>query len=305
MSAAYASTASEWLRTIRTLPVGAELAFWQPTPAEPKRIEVGERWYFKERGQPLVRGFGLFKRWETGTLGDLFRRYGPATGYRSAEDFIQGIRPFREDASLATLVGNVVLSDFKEFDPPKPLSSLGLDDLTIRFRYIDGDDPLASEGLTAAAAAPSATTGAAGVEGGGPTTGIVPSDWTRTIGQSADERAFVYGLRFGNRNIWKVGWAVHVGKRLKLINDHIPVEVIQEQWKLVYEEPMPSKRQAFAAEQRLLMMLQRWRTRGERVNCTEKEFAAAWLSTVATMRADPGSRPSEAANAATLRAPRQ
>ena len=55
------------------LPVGTELAFWQPTPAEPNEIAVGERWYFKERGRPLIHGYGNFRRWETASLGDFFK----------------------------------------------------------------------------------------------------------------------------------------------------------------------------------------------------------------------------------------
>ena len=102
MPAVYASTAPEWLHSIRALPRGTELAFWQPTPREPSRITNGDRWYFKERGRPLIHGLGLFLRWETGSLADLFERYGPATGYRTAEDFARGIQVFQPNASLAS-----------------------------------------------------------------------------------------------------------------------------------------------------------------------------------------------------------
>jgi len=145
MAAVYAATSPEWLRTIRTLPVGTELAFWQPTPAEPRRIAIGERWYFKERGRPLIHGFGLFQRWETGSLAELFQRYGSATGYQTANELALGIQVLREGANLATTVGNVVLVSFNEFDPPRSLAAFGLEDLSVRFRYIDGPDPLASE----------------------------------------------------------------------------------------------------------------------------------------------------------------
>ena len=140
MPPVYASTAPEWLETVRTLPVGTELAFWQPTPAEPKRIADGERWYFKEVGRPLIHGFGLFRRWERGSLADLFKRYGLATGYRTADELARGIQALREDASLATEVGNVILSGFNGFDPPRNLAALGLDDLSVRFRYIEAND---------------------------------------------------------------------------------------------------------------------------------------------------------------------
>jgi hypothetical protein len=62
MPPVYAATAPEWLQTVKTLPVGTEIAFWQATPAEPQRIAYGELWYFKERGRPLIHGFGLFRR---------------------------------------------------------------------------------------------------------------------------------------------------------------------------------------------------------------------------------------------------
>src|SRR5262245_50884953 len=136
MPPVYAATAPEWLQTVKTLPIGTELAFWQPTPAEPNEIAVGERWYFKERGRPLIHGYGNFRRWETASLGDLFQKFGPATGYRTADELTRGIQALREGATLATVVGNVILSGFNEFAPPQNLAALGLEDLSIRFRYI-------------------------------------------------------------------------------------------------------------------------------------------------------------------------
>ena len=286
MPPVYAATAPEWLQTVRTLPVGTELAFWQPTPAEPKQIAVGDRWYFKERGRPLIHGFGLFRGWEMGSLADLFQRYGPATGYRTADELARGIQALREEANLTTMVGNVILSGFNGFDPPRSLATLGLEDLNVRFRYIEGTDPLASAvattqiGPQAAAEVPSSV----GDVVDGPTTGVTPSDWTQFVEQSADVPAFVYALRFGTYNIWKVGWAVDVRKRLKLINDHIPHEVVKDQWKLVYAEPMTSKRRAYDIEQLVLKALEKCRTRGEQVKCSEKEFAAAWVSMLKSLR---------------------
>lgn len=283
MPPVYAATAPEWLQTVKTLPVGTELAFWQPTPAEPNEIAVGERWYFKERGRPLIHGYGNFRRWETASLGDLFQRFGPATGYRTADELTRGIQALREGATLATFVGNVILSGFNEFDPPQNLAALGLEDLSIRFRYIRRPDPLAAAlvkapiGAEIAAEAPSST-GSAGRSG--PTTGLIPSDWTRTVSQSANAPAFVYAFRFGKSNIWKVGWADDVQRRLDEANYHIPHEILDAQWRHAYQEPMPSRTRAYEMEQHMFEALAKFRTHKERLNCSEKDLVTAWVAMV-------------------------
>lgn len=282
MPAVYASTAPEWLQTVRALPRGTELAFWQPTPHEPIRIAVGERWYFKERERPLVHGFGLFQRWETSSLASLFGRYGPATGYRTIDELARGIQTLRDDASLSTVVGNVVLSGFNGFDPPKNFDLLGLKRLRGSFSYIEGTDPLAppvaATQMEANVVAEVLSSLNSNVSG--PTTGVTPSDGTWSVSQTADTPAFVYALRFGNHGIWKVGWTVNVRRRLKRINDYIPHEVVKDHWICVYQEPVPSRSRAFDMEQFLLNALEKYRTHGERVNCSEKTFAAAWVSMV-------------------------
>jgi hypothetical protein len=49
MAIVYASTTRSWFDALATL-LPAQVAFWQPTPARPSRIQPGERWYFKELG---------------------------------------------------------------------------------------------------------------------------------------------------------------------------------------------------------------------------------------------------------------
>lgn len=283
MPPVYAATAPEWLQTIRTLPKDTEIAFWQPTPAEPKRIALGERWYFKERGQPVIRGFGLFRGWEALTLSDLYRRYGTAAGYSSEDELVSGMQVFRGDASASTIVGNVRLIDFVEYEPPIHLTEVGLEDLTVRFRYLGDGDPLASTSNSSpeepSPPSPEVVTHAP-TERSGPTTGITPTDWTRSVGHSSEGAAFTYALRFSGYDIWKIGWTVDVKKRLRLINDHIPSEIVKGKWSCIFAEPMSSKRRAYEMEQFVLNSLSDYRTQGERLNCPEKELSSVWLNMI-------------------------
>lgn len=299
MTAVYASTAPEWLTTIETLPFHTELAFWQPTPKRPKQIAVGERWYFKERGKPWIRGFGLFRSWEALKLTELFRRYGTAAGYPSIEELVAGMQTFRDDTSASTTVGNVALSEFSIFPEPRYLTELGLDDLPVPFRYLSRGDPLAGRtapptlAVSSASAEILATSQAANpitispqVDAPpGPTTGIAPTDWSSSVAHSSSDPAFVYALRFGTYDIWKVGWAVDVKERLRQINSHIPHEVLKAHWSLEFQQSMPSKTRAFEVEQLVLASLAAHRTQGERMNCSQKVFLEAWLSIVRGHRA--------------------
>ena len=82
MAAVYASTTREWFDVLSRLRP-QRVAFWQPTPARPAQIALGERWYFKELGAPQILGFGEFAGWERVTVVTLFDLYGIASGYVS------------------------------------------------------------------------------------------------------------------------------------------------------------------------------------------------------------------------------
>jgi putative restriction endonuclease len=138
----YASTTRTWFDALAHLRP-ERVAFWQPTPARPSRIELGELWYFKELGSPQILGFGEYVGWERSTVASLFGKYGLATGYATGAELLAAFRAFNPDFELNTEIGNVILENFTPLDPPVALSSVGLDDLSVRFAYIDDDDPIA------------------------------------------------------------------------------------------------------------------------------------------------------------------
>ncbi len=143
MTAVYASTTRLWFDALARLRP-EKVAFWQPTPARPLRLHPGERWYFKELGAPLVLGFGTYSGWERLTIEDLFETYGIAAGYATKADLIAALQIFDPDKGAGSEIGNVVLNDFTPFEHPIALGSVGLNDLNVRFNYIEGDDPIAA-----------------------------------------------------------------------------------------------------------------------------------------------------------------
>lgn len=116
----------------------------------------------------------------------------------------------------------------------------------------------------------------------GQTTGPKPSSWTGETGRDVNRTSFTYAFRFGDTDIWKIGHTIDVEKRLKEVNLHIPSEVIPCQWVSRYAQRWGSEPDAHAMEQRVLEALEKKRTEGERVKCTERELLSAWLVGIGT-----------------------
>jgi hypothetical protein len=83
-------------------------------------------------------------------------------------------------------------------------------------------------------------------------------------------------MRYGNSDVWKVGYAINVEARLIDINTHIPVEITRCQWMHFARHPWASPALAYRVEQSLLAALAQYRTSGERVQCSEAELLTAW-----------------------------
>lgn len=112
---------------------------------------------------------------------------------------------------------------------------------------------------------------------GKPTTGPTPNSWTGSTGRDVDRRAFTYAFRFGNTEVWKIGHAVDVSERLKQVNQHIPTEIISQQWRPVMQHAWNSEVDAHGMEQRVFKALAEHRTAGERVRCHERVLMSAWM----------------------------
>ncbi|WP_371349371.1 hypothetical protein [Ancylobacter sp. IITR112] len=113
-----------------------------------------------------------------------------------------------------------------------------------------------------------------------PTTGPRPHDTTYGVQRSAQNAAATYALRFGKRNIFKIGHAEDVKVRLAAVNQHIPVEVLNEQWAIFLTQPWKTSIEAYEMEQRVLTRMEPSRTGFERLQCSEAELQSAWAASL-------------------------
>jgi hypothetical protein len=112
----------------------------------------------------------------------------------------------------------------------------------------------------------------------GPTRGPKPTNWSRVVSHDASVAGWVYVMRFGSTNIWKIGHAVDVADRLADVNKHVPSELLGYGWKCILRQRYPTQEQAWEVEQRTLRALDKFRTIGERVRCDENTITDAWTS---------------------------
>jgi hypothetical protein len=122
------------------------------------------------------------------------------------------------------------------------------------------------------------------LSGSGPTRGPAPSSWSGTVSRDASAAATTYALRFGTRNVWKIGHAQEVNARLADVNKHVPHEVLGERWSVAWRQSWASQTAAYEMEQRVLELLVAYRTEGERLTCTEDELRSAWVSAMMPKR---------------------
>ncbi len=113
-----------------------------------------------------------------------------------------------------------------------------------------------------------------------PTTGLKPVGWTAEVTYDPNAEAWTYLMRFGQRDVWKIGHTQDVKRRLEELNLHVPQEALNECWVLVRRKRWQTSAQAYEMEQALLRMLAAHRTIGERVRCDEEIVFALWESSV-------------------------
>jgi hypothetical protein len=104
----------------------------------------------------------------------------------------------------------------------------------------------------------------------------MPTGWTGTVSRTTDGISFTYVFRFGSSDIWKIGWTTDLDARLADVRRHVPVELTRENWTPVLSQSHPSQNAAYAMEQHLLGLMEKHRTEGERVRCSEGEMQNAW-----------------------------
>jgi len=111
-----------------------------------------------------------------------------------------------------------------------------------------------------------------------PTTGLKPIGWTAEVTYDPNAEAWTYLMRFGRRDVWKIGHTQDVERRLEELNLHVPQEALNECWALVQRKRWENSVQAYEMEQALLRMLEAHRTIGERVRCAGEIILSVWES---------------------------
>ena len=109
------------------------------------------------------------------------------------------------------------------------------------------------------------------------TTGPKPADWSGFITREAGRDTWTYLLRFGSRDIWKIGLTQDVARRLAEVNQHVPHEETGERWEVVLTMRWSTAYEAYAMEQAVLAALKSFRSIGERVSCSEVEIRRVWM----------------------------
>jgi hypothetical protein len=110
----------------------------------------------------------------------------------------------------------------------------------------------------------------------GPTTGLRPTAWTAEVTHDPNAEAWTYLMRFGDRDVWKIGHTQDLQRRLEELNLHVPHEALNEQWALVRSQRLENSLQAYKMEQRVFVDLQPFRTIGERIACSEGVVMTLW-----------------------------
>jgi hypothetical protein len=115
-----------------------------------------------------------------------------------------------------------------------------------------------------------------------PTTGPRPSSWEGTIVR-ANGPAWTYVFKFGDTDLWKIGFAADVEARLGQVNQHVPVELLDGCWSLHNCTKWRNPDLAYAMEQKILLFLKDYRTMFERVRCNRETLERAWENALSAL----------------------
>ena len=112
------------------------------------------------------------------------------------------------------------------------------------------------------------------------TKGPVPSASSKGGQRSLGNPAFTYAFRFEDSNYWKIGYTGDIDKRLKDVNKHIPVDLLKQSWKHNLKHEFPNENGAYDMEQRVLVLLSKYRKQGEMVKCSEIILRSVWAKAI-------------------------
>lgn len=96
----------------------------------------------------------------------------------------------------------------------------------------------------------------------------------------------VFALRFGNRDVWRIGNSFDPERGLKAMNRNIPRDVTQEGWAILQRHPVASEAEALVFETNLTALLMDHEIDGAFFACGPVTFERAWNETLAQLRDD-------------------
>ena len=96
---------------------------------------------------------------------------------------------------------------------------------------------------------------------------------------------WTYAARFGNAPIWKIGKCTDLHRRLTELNVHVPVEWLEQEWRLELQQAWRDTKTALRMEQAVLDILSTHPIEGERVRCTQDELTSAWVQALGSIHA--------------------
>jgi len=99
-------------------------------------------------------------------------------------------------------------------------------------------------------------------------------DWA-AIGEQGE----VFALRFGSRDIWRIGNSFDAERTIEAMNRNIPWSVTQEHWAILYRQAVPSEADAFAYEMKLMERLKEHQIAGGFFACSTATIERVWNET--------------------------
>jgi hypothetical protein len=115
---------------------------------------------------------------------------------------------------------------------------------------------------------------------GKPTKGVIPSAWNSNVTRTLGNPSVTYAMRYGTTDCWKIGHTTNTQQRLNEVKKHIPHEITNAQWALYLTQKWADENMAYAMEQKLFSLLEKQRTEGERVRCSEALLMESWARAV-------------------------
>lgn len=113
-----------------------------------------------------------------------------------------------------------------------------------------------------------------------PSRGPKPAPGRREFDVAERDHGYVYVLRFGEREVWKVGNSHDPAGRAASFNTNIPSVVIGEAWSLYMKQLTSSMEQAHDLEHQLKDSLSRFSIGGEMFSCSLRDLQRAWSTVV-------------------------